>query len=237
VEAALAGWKRADSTLAAVAEPRPISGPSVSLVSRPNSVQTNLVVGTQGIDRTDPDYPALTVANRILGGPFARLFEHLREQKGYTYGAYSGFSSGRYRGPWSANTEVRTEVTDPALTDLLDEIRQMRDTPVPDKELANMKRAIVASFALELERPTTILSNYLDVYLYKLPADYWDTYPDRINAVTAADVQRVAKKYWAADRLQVVAVGDAAKIEPALAKIGTVQKFDTEGKPLSGSSR
>jgi len=233
VEAALGGWNKAGAMIAPVQQPAPIAGPSVSLIARPNSVQTTLFVGTQGIERTDPDYDALTVANRVLGGgPSARLFERLREQKGYTYGAASTFSAGRYRGPWSASTDVRTEVTEPALTDLLDEIRQMRDTPVPENELGNMKRAIVTGFARSLENPTSIVTSYLDSYVYKLPADYWDTYPDRIEKITAADVQRVANKYWATDRLQVVAVGDATKIEPALAKVGAVQKFDTEGKAI-----
>lgn len=235
VEAALGSWAKSSARIEAVTEPPAVAGPSVSLVARPNSVQTSLVVGTQSVDRTSPDYDALTVANRILGGgPSGRLFEHLREQKGYTYGAYSSFSAGRYRGSWSASTDVRTDVTDPALTDLLDEIRQMRETPVSAKELADNQRAIVASFARSLESPTAVLSNYVDVYLYKLPADYWDTYPDRVNAITPADVQRVAQKYWTPDRLQVVAVGDAAKIEPALAKIGEVKKFDADGKVVGG---
>ena len=89
--------------------------------------------------------------------PFGRLFEHLREQKGYTYGAGSGFSSSRIRGAWTASTDVRSEVTEPALTDLLDEIRQMREVPVPAKDLENAKRAIVGSFALLLESPNAIL--------------------------------------------------------------------------------
>ena len=232
VEAALGGWKKSGAAPAALQEPAPVTGPSVTLVARPNSVQTSLVVGTQAITRTDPDYVALTVANRILGGPEARLFEHLREQKGYTYGASSSFNAGRYRGAWDANTDVRTEVTDPALTDLLAEIKDMRDTPVTDKELSNHKRAIVASFARSLENPSVVLNYYIDNYVYKLPADYWDTYPDLIEKVTAADVQRVAQKYWAADRLQIVAVGDAARVEPALAKLGAVKKFDTEGKEI-----
>ena len=232
VEAALADWKKADATIPAVVDPAPISGPSITLVARPNSVQTSLVVGTQSIQRNDPDYAALTVANRILGGPEARLFEHLREQKGYTYGASSNFNSGRFRGSWNAATDVRTEVTEPALTDLLAELKAMRDVPVPATELENHKRAIVASFARSLESPTTVLNSYIDVYIYKLPADYWDTYPDQVEKVTAADVQRVAQKYWAPDRLQVVAVGDAAKVEPALAKLGAVKKFDAEGKEI-----
>jgi len=232
LEAALAGWKKSGQEIAPTKDPEALSGRSISLVSRPGSVQTSIVVGTQAIERTNPDYEALTVANRILGGPSARLFEHLREQKGYTYGAGSNFNAGRFRGSWSASTDVRTEVTDPALTDLLDEIRQMRETPVPAEELGNMKRAIVASFARSLENPTAILNNYIESYIYKLPPDYWDTYPTRIEAVTAADVQRVAQKYWGADRLQIVAVGDAAKVEPALKKLGPVQAFDAEGQPV-----
>ena len=131
-----------------------------------------------------------------------------------------------------ASTDVRSEVTDPALTDLMDEIRQMRDMPVPEKELADTKKALIAGFALSLESPNAILQNYQDRYIYKLPADYWDTYPARIEAVTAADIQRVAKKYWAPDRLQIVAVGDRAKVEPALKKLGTVQVYDADGKPI-----
>jgi zinc protease len=231
-EAAFASWKKSGATIAATEDAPPVSGPSIALVVRPGSVQTTLLVGTQSIRRTDPDYEALTVANRTIGGPFGRLFEHLREQKGYTYGANSFFSATRYRGSWNASTDVRTEVTDPALTDLMDEIRQMRDTPVPEKELGDMKRAIVAGFARSLESPAALLNNYVDSYIYKLPADYWDTYPDRIEAVTAADVQRVAKKYWSPERLQIVAVGDQAKVEPALKKLGEVQVYDADGKPI-----
>ncbi|HEY7057715.1 MAG TPA: pitrilysin family protein [Vicinamibacterales bacterium] len=232
LETAFASWHKADAAIAGTAEPASLSGASVTLVARPNSVQTSLVVGTQSIERTSPDYEALTVANRVLGGPYARLFSHLREQKGYTYGAGSAFTAGRFRGSWSATTDVRTEVTDPALTDLLDEIRQMRDTPVPEEELSNIKRAIVAGFARSLENPNAILNNYIDSYVYKLPADYWDRFPDRIAAITPADIQRVAQKYWGADRLQIVAVGDAAKIEPALKKLGTVRTYDTEGREI-----
>ena len=206
---------------------------TVSFVARPNSVQTSLRVGTQSIERTNPDYDALTVANRVLGGgPTGRLFEHLREQKGYTYGAYSSFSASRITGSWSASTDVRSEVTDAALTDLLDEIKQMREVAVGDKELADTKKAMIAGFALSLESPNGILQNYVDRYLYKLPADYWDTYPARIEAITAADIQRVAQKYWSTDKLQIVAVGDAAKVEPALKKLGAYESYDAEGRPL-----
>jgi zinc protease len=231
-EAVFASWKKSGAPIAAQTEAAALNGPSISLVVRPNSVQTSLRVATQSIDRKDPDFFPLTVANRILGGPFGRLFEHLREQKGYTYGANSGFTSSRIRGSWTASTDVRSEVTDPALTDLLAEIKQMRDVPVPAKDLDNAKRAIVGSFALLLESPNAILSNYIDRYFYGLPSDYWDTYAAKIEAVTAADVQRVAQKYWTPDRLQIVAVGDLSKVEPALKKLGAVQVFDADGNPM-----
>src|SRR6185295_5698792 len=104
--------------------------PKVYLIARPNSVQTTLLVGTQSMARTDPDYPALQVVNRVLGGTMGRLFRHLREEKGYTYGIGSGFSATQYRGAWSASTSVRTDVTEPALSDLLAEIAELRDKPV-----------------------------------------------------------------------------------------------------------
>jgi zinc protease len=232
-EAAFGGWKKSGAAIASQTAAPAVSAPSISLVARPNSVQTSLRIGTQSIERADPDYVPLTVANRILGGPLGRLFEHLREQKGYTYGANSGFTSSRIRGSWTASTDVRSEVTDPALTDLIDEIKQMREKPVSDTELANAKRAIVGSFALLVESPNAVLNNILDQYLYKLPADYWDTYASKIEAVTTADIQRVAQKYWSPDRLQIVAVGDLSKLEPALKKLGAYQSFDTEGKPIS----
>ena len=231
-QAAFGAWPKSGAPLARPENPAPLAGASISLIARPASVQTTLLVGTQSIDRRNADYDALTLANRILGGPEARLFEHLRERKGYTYAASSSFSAGPTVGSWIASTDVRTEVTEPALTDLLDEIRQMRDRPVTDKELADAKRALVAGFARQLESAQTVLGDFIDAYMYKLPADYWDQYPERIQAVTAADVQRVAQKYWAADRLQIVAVGDAAKVEPTLSKLGTVQAFDADGKPI-----
>jgi len=232
-EAAFGGWKKSGATIAAQTGAPPVSAPSISFVARPNSQQTSLRIGTQSIERTDPDYVPLTVANRILGGPFGRLFEHLREQKGYTYGANSGFTSSRVVGSWTASTDVRPGVTDPALTDLIDEIKQMREKPVSPKELTDAKRAIVGSFALLVESPNAVLNNVLDRYLYKLPADYWDTYASKIEAVTAADIQRVAQKYWSPDRLQIVAVGDQTVVEPALKKLGAVQAYDSEGKPIS----
>jgi predicted Zn-dependent peptidase len=231
----LAGWKKTGVPKPAVTDPPSGSAGKVLLVARPKSVQTSLVVGGPSMKRTDADYVPLTLANRILGGPAARLFRHLREEKGYTYGVGSNFSATQYRGAWQASTDVRTEVTEPALNDLLADIGEMRTKPVPDNELMDAKRAIVANFALSLENPQQMLGYYVQNWMYGLPADYWDTYPSKINAVTAAQVQAAATKYWNPAKLQIVAVGDAGKVTDILKKKGTLEVFDTEGKPVKGS--
>jgi predicted Zn-dependent peptidase len=161
-----------------------------------------------------------------------RLFRHLREEKGYTYGIGSNISTAPYVSDWSASTNVRTDVTEPALRDLLAEIAEMRDKPVPEKELADSKRAVVAQFALSLESPQRILSYSLENWEQNLPATYWDTYPAKISAVTAEQAQAAAKKYWDPSRLQIVAVGDATKIRDILAKFGNVEVYDSEGRPV-----
>ena len=232
VETKLAGWKKAGAAKSAVTNPPAMAAPKVYLIARPGSVQTTLYVGTQSMTRTDPDYAALTVVNRVLGGTMGRLFRHLREEKGYTYGIGSGFSATLYRGSWTSSTSVRTDVTEPALTDLLAEIGELRDKPVPENELADAKRAIVGSFARDLENPQQVLGYYIDNWLYNLPKDYWDTYPQRVMAVTAAQAQAAAQKYWEPGRLQIVAVGDATKITDILRKKGELQIYDADGNPM-----
>ena len=234
LEKALAAWQKGDVPQTTIPNVADTGAAKIYLIDRPGSVQTNLLVGAQTLTRTDPDYPALQVMNKVIGGgASARLFLNLREDKGYTYGAYSNVSALKYRGVFNANTEVRTDVTDGSMKELFYEINRIRDEVVPAQELDNAKRAIVGGFALRLEQPQAILANLVDVKLYSLAANYWDTYPAQINAVTAADVQRVARKYLTIERMQVVAVGDAKQIATVLAKYGTVETFDTEGKPAA----
>lgn len=207
--------------LAEVPAPQP---KKIVLVDRPGSVQTNIVAGDLGIKRTDPDYFALTVMDRIVGGgPSARLFLNLRERHGYTYGAYSQASSDVYRGTWAANTEVRTAVTDGSLHELFSEFNRIRTEPVPVGELDEAKRALVASFALSLEDQLQLLGDALEVHHFGLPADYWDKYPERIDAIDAAAVQAAAKKYVDVDHMQVICVGDGKEIKDVLAKYGPVE--------------
>lgn len=231
LERAFGDWKPGDVPKTEVPAV-PAQGPSrIALINRPHSVQTVLQLGALGIERTDPDYFALLVANRIFGGgPAARLFLNLREDKGYTYGAYSYFSGSKFRGVVAASSEVRTDVTEGAMREFIYEIKRIRDEKVSPAELESAKRALVGQFALELEQPQSLLQDIITQKLYHLPADYWDTYPQKVAAITAEDVQRVAQKYLDLSHLQIVAVGDATKARDVLAKYGTVEVYDAEGK-------
>jgi predicted Zn-dependent peptidase len=234
VQARLGGWKKTGTPPPTVMDPGAISKSGIFLVERPNSVQTNLIVGVQAIRRSDPDYFALALMNKVIGGgPTGRLFRNLREAKGYTYGAGSNIDAPRFRGVWVASTQVRTEVTEPALTDLLDELRQAREVPIPAKELADAKRSMIAAFALTLESAQALLNNAVTRYRFNLPVDYWDRYPERINAVTAADAQAMAKKYLDPSRLQIVAVGNSEGVGRALRKLGPVEVYDAEGRRIT----
>ena len=224
LERAFGSWERKDvspTTFSAVASP---PGGRVYVIDRPASVQTSLVMGNLAIKGNDPDRFSISVMNRILGGsPASRLFTNLREAKGYTYGAYSSVSINRYPGVASASAEVRTEVTEGAMKEFMYEFERIAKEPVSDVELANAKRAIIGGFALSLENPQSFLGNVYQQKLYGFPANYWEQYPKNIDAVTKADVARVAAKYFDPKTMQIVAVGDAPKIREALSKYGSVQ--------------
>jgi zinc protease len=235
IEKAFGDWQKADVPATTIPAPPAQAASHILLVDRPGSVQTVLQLGNLGIERTNPDYFALLLADRILGGgPAARLFMNLREDKGYTYGAYSNFSGTRFRGVWMSSSEVRTDVTEGAMKEFMYELKRLRDEKVSVDELENSKRAIVGSFALSLEQPQALLQNIILQKLYDLPADYWDTYPQKVAAITIDDVQRIAQKYIDLDHLQIVAVGDASKTRDILAKYGTVEVYDADGKPVGG---
>jgi predicted Zn-dependent peptidase len=234
IEKAFGDWQKADvpaTTIPAI--PAPATS-RIFLIDRPGSVQTVLQLGTLGIERNNPDYFSILLADKILGGgPAARLFLNLREDKGYTYGAYSNFGGSRFRGTWTSSSEVRTDVTEGAMKEFMYELKRLRDDKVGVDELESAKRAIVGSFALSLEQPQSLLQNIITQKLYDLPADYWDTYPQKVAAITADDIQKVAQKYIDLDHIQIVAVGDAAKARDVLAKYGKVEVYDADGKMVA----
>lgn len=230
LEAALASWKPGPKE--AEMPKADIKGPDtahVYLIDRPGSAQTVLQFGSLAVRQNDPDFIALTVANRILGGGSSgRLFQNIRERKGYTYGAYSTISGSQWPGIWGANASVRTEVTEPAVAEFFKEFARLQNEPVPDAELEQAKRSILGSFALTLENPQGILARTLELVQNGLPMNYWDVYPARIQAVTAADVQRVARKYLAQGKIQLLAVGERKAIEAGLGKFGPLEVVDPD---------
>jgi predicted Zn-dependent peptidase len=233
LEKQLAGWQKSEIKQVWPRNPVAATARKVLLVNRPNSVQTTVALGNIAIDRRSPDYLPMVVMNDVIGGgASSRLFLNLREEKGYTYGVYSDFSALLYPGPWRAGGNMRTEVTDGALVEFLNEIRRIREEKVPPQELEERKRSIAASFALSLEQPTRVLNFAITRKQYGLPADYWDTYAARIMAITPEEVQRVARRYLNPDTLQLVAVGDATKIKAVLEKYGAVEIYDTNGAPV-----
>ena len=231
IEKYFGDWTGAAEAPLALPKPAPPQPAKIILVDRPASVQTFLFAGDRGIRRTDPDYYALSVMNQIVGGgPQSRLFLDLREEHGYTYGVYSNTFSETYPGHWDAATPVRTAVTDGSMTQLVYQMKKINSEPVPQAELEDARRTIVAGFALSLEQPNQVLGYWLSAQYYGFPADYWDKFPDRIAAIDAAGVQAAAKKYVDLDHMQWVAVGDRKQIEDVLKKYGPVTVVDADGK-------
>jgi zinc protease len=225
LEKALGAWKGGPVAPLSLPIESPIGEKKVYLVSRPGSVQTELTLANRAIDRKNPDYIACMVMNQVLGnGPAARLFRIIREEKGYTYGVSSGFTATLNTAHFTSSMSVRTEVTEPALADLLKEFHEIRDVAVPKEELEGAKRAMAASFAVALENPSNVLTRWMQQREFGLPEDYWDTYTEKIAAITAADVQRVARKYVPYDNVQIIAVGDGDKIRELLKKFGPVEE-------------
>jgi len=205
----------------------------IFLVHRPNSVQSSIYVGHPGIRADDPDYYAVQVLNMVLGlSGDSRLEEVLRGQHGWTYGARSRYNRLLGGGTYLASTDVRVAVTDSALAELMVQLRRIRDEAVPQAELDRAKSFLVASFPGSLETPAQAAGALAATRLLGLPAEHLTTYPERISAVTSADVQRVAGEYLQPDRAVIVVVGDAAQVLERLRPIGPVSVFSVEGAPL-----
>ena len=185
----------------------------VYIIDKPGAPQSQIVIGAVGVARSTPDYFALQVMNTVLGGSFtSRLNQNLREEHGYTYGAGSGFSMRLAPGPFQAQAGVQTEVTAEALKEFFNELNGILK-PVPADELARAKNYVALGFPGEFETAAQISARLEELFVYKLPADYFERYVQNIQAVTAADVQRVAQQYVVPGKFAVVVVGDRKTIE------------------------
>ena len=233
---AFAGWTGRAAVVAQPPAPPARTRREIVLVHRPGSVQSNIIVGAPTFLPTDPRYYAAVVASRVLGGGAAsRLFMILREQKGWTYGAYSGFSRPRGIGAFQATAEVRTEVTDSATAELLAQLARMGTQLVPGGELAAAKEALTGSFPLTIQTAEQIAAAVTNARLLGLAPDYLRTYRTRLAAVTAAQVRAVSRELLRPTSMLVVVVGDASKIRAGLAKLAPVRVITAEGKPVDSA--
>jgi zinc protease len=206
---------------------------SVYVVDRPGSAQSNIVIANVGITRTNSDYFPMLLMHTILGAnASSRLFMNLREEKGYTYGAYSNLDARRLAGTFRASAEVRTPVTGASLHEFFYELGRIRDEAVTADELKNAKSYLSGVFPIRIETQDGLIDQLVSIRMYDLPPDYLETYREQINAVTTADIQRVAQAHVTPDRAAVVIVGDAAEIsEQVKSYADKIEVYDTDGKP------
>jgi predicted Zn-dependent peptidase len=188
----------------------------IYLVDKPGAPQSQIRIGTVGVPRSTPDYFPLQIANTILGGAFSsRLNMNLREKHGYSYGAASQFDMRADAGPFFATAGVQTDKTSESLKEFFIELNGMLQ-PIPSDELARAKNYVALRFPAGFETTGDISRRLEEMLVYRLPPDYFSTYVQQIASVTAADVQRVARRYILPDRTAVVVVGDRKTIEPGI---------------------
>ncbi len=238
-EKAFAGWKGNTITLPNIADVTNPGKTEIDLIDVPNAVQSEITVtNLVKLPLSSPDYFPVLLANNILGGNAdARLFMNLREKHGFTYGAYSNTGSGRFQSTFNAASSVRNEKVDSAVIEILRELNTIRTTKVSDEELRNAKALYDGNFALGLEDPARTAGFASNIIINDLPKDFYKTYLQKINAVTATDVQLVAQKYFNYDNTRIIIVGKAATVKPGLSKLGyAVNMYDRFAKPLTASA-
>jgi zinc protease len=203
----------------------------VRLIHRPGAVQTEIRVGHVGVPRRIADFHALSVMSTILGGLFnSRLNMNLREEHGYTYGAGASFDLRRAAGPFAARAAVNTEVTVPAIREMVNELERIATEPVTPAELAAARDFLVGVFPLRFETPGPVVGSIAGIVIHGLPDDELARYRDRIEAVTIEDVARVARTHLHLDRAAIVLVGDADAVESEVeaAAFGPVERVEDE---------
>ena len=222
-------WNSKEVSSSSFPSPNNPDETEIIFVDMPNGVQSVVsVINTVEFNKKNSDYFAALVANRILGGGGAgRLFNNLREDKGWTYGSYSGISeSYKTKGLVIAQAQVRNEVTDSAAVELLMELDKMKNTYVLDEELNSAKAKYTGNFVLSLENPSTIAGFARNIITQDLPEDYYNSFLENINSVTKEDVQNAAKNYFLTDNTRVFITGKGSEI------LESIENIEYNGKKL-----
>ena len=212
VQTYFGGWKKTAVPARTAKKPTAIERKTVQLIEK-DLTQSNVVLGHGGISRTNQDFYAVTVMNHILGagGFSSRLMDSIRDKQGLVYGIMSHFDARLMPGSFWVNFQTRTEATNQAIQSVLAEIKNIRDTPVSDQELAEAKSFLIGSFPLRLDSTAKLAHVLAQVEFYGLGFEYFSQYPKWIERVTKEDVQRVAKQYLDPQRYALVVVGNIAK--------------------------
>lgn len=222
-----AAWPRREAQAAAQPEPVPARGMHILLIDKPDANQTQIRIGSLGIRRSSPDYIPLYVTNRIFGGGFnSRLSTEVRQKKGLTYGAYSDFECSRLAGDFSASTYTRTDATVEAAKLVVDLIRAMSSGELGPRELDFARDYLAGVFPIETETAEQVASRILTSVQYGLPADYNATYQQKVLAVDAAEVKRMAGRYFDPANLTVVLVGSAKDFRDTIRKVFPEAQYD-----------
>ena len=222
-------WSSKDVSASSFPSPTNPDETEIIFVDMPNGVQSVVsIINTVDFNKNNSDYFAALVANRILGGGGAgRLFNNLREDKGWTYGSYSGISeSYKTKGTVIAQAQVRNEVTDSAALELLIELDKMKNSFVTDEELNSAKAKYTGNFVLSLENPSTIAGFARNIITQDLPEDYYNSFLENINSVTEEDVQNAAKNYFLTDNTRVFITGKGSEI------LESIENIEYNGKKL-----
>lgn len=234
-------WSSSLSAVQSIPIPNNVESTTIEFVDMPNAVQSEIAVNsTAEISKKDSDYFAVLTANQILGGGAdARLFLNLREDKGYTYGAYSSYSFDHDTAErFSASTSVRNAVTDSAVVQILYELDKLKNKEVEIDELDRVKAKYLGSFVRSLENPSSIANYAYTIITEELPKDFYRTYLQNIQEVSVEDVKRVANKHFPSDKARVVVTGKGSEILESLEKIKhdgnavVVNYYDKWGNPI-----
>jgi zinc protease len=202
------------------------------VVDRPGSAQTNIVIANLGIKRTSPDYFPMLLMHTVLGAnASSRLFMNLREEKGYTYGAYSSLDARRTSGTFRATAEVRTAVTGDSLKEFFYELDRIRSEPVSAKEVSDAKSYLTGVYPIRLETQEGLIDQLVQIKMFDLPDNHLELYRDQIQAVTVDQIQEVARKYVKPDEAAIVIVGDGSQLEEQVKPYTEdIQFYNTAGK-------
>jgi zinc protease len=213
------------------------TGREIILVNKPGAVQAAFRIGHTIAPAPHADWPALVVAQQILGGGSKGwLFDILREKKGFTYGAYAGSSQRLDPGHFQMQGDVRNEVADSALQIFLDLHAKMKNEQVSAAELDLAKAQLTGSFPLTIETPAQVAGQVASARLLGQAKDHVQTWRQRLAAVTAADVQRVARQHYRPENAVIVISGDANVLKPKLEKFGKITIVDEEGRPVTAAA-